>query len=319
MSTPPYKYAIEDCQVDDKTALEKFRSKRREWLDWLKYDECHAISLSVSSIIWNDVSFRTLAQAGEMNEGGALGNSLIVEALINGHFAVQTLAIRRLMDCKKNVISLKKLLDDIATSIKLFTRENFVAFDGLPYDYEAAKKRVMAEQSSANNGPFWAAQSGPDAWCPAQQAHKMFDLLSGVDAGSRQRQDHIPKKHVETLQRWLEESDARSIVNWTHKFLAHAADRNSRARFDLTLIQPTLDKITAVSRTFVRVSEVVLAYLLFDSGHVAVMPVPQFNQFEKLSVQVIAKDQVSDLRSRWDAMTKERNDFPSGVIEDMLR
>lgn len=81
------------------------------------------------------MSFRALVRARQMNERGALGNPLIAEALVEGHFAVQTLAIRRLMDTKRTgVISLVKLLKDIEANIKLFTRENFVAFDGLPYD-----------------------------------------------------------------------------------------------------------------------------------------------------------------------------------------
>jgi hypothetical protein len=79
-------------------------------------------------------------------------------------------------------------------------------------------------------GPFWQPRTGPDAWAPSQAAHLIFDRLSGVDAANRQRGDRIPKMHLEALQKWLDGSDADSIVQWTHTFLAHAADRVRRGR-----------------------------------------------------------------------------------------
>lgn len=262
------------------------------------------------------MSFRALVRARQMNERGALGNPLIAEALVEGHFAVQTLAIRRLMDTKRTgVISLVKLLKDIEANIKLFTRENFVAFDGLPYDYASAQQRTEA-WPAAHDGAVWMSSDGPYAWSSA--AHEIFDCLSGIDASKRQRQDCIPKKHVKTLQRWLAKSDADSIVEWTHNFLAHAAVRNSHGRVALTSIRPTVDKITAVSRTFVRVLEAISAYLLYDSKFGAITPVPQYDLFEGLSTPAIAMEQVFDLQSRWDTLAKERDDFLHGVLENML-
>ncbi|HEY5207304.1 MAG TPA: hypothetical protein VIJ63_22290 [Roseiarcus sp.] len=319
MNPTSYKYAIKDCDVTDKPALERFRAKRSEWLDWLRHDEHHAITLSICSLVWNDVSFRVLARAGETNEEGALGNSLIAEALIEGHIAIQTLAIRRLMDDRKSgVISLANLLKDIDRNVGLFTRENFVAFDGLPYDCETARKRVVTAQLVAGNSTFWAARHGPDAYSPSQQAHETFDRISGVDPANRQRLDRIPTRHVKTLRRWLTETNAGSIVDWTDNFLAHAAGRHRRHRVDLAAIQPTLDKITAVTRTFARVSEVVLAYLLFDGGLGNVMPVAQYDELEQLDRPAITAKQASDLTKRWNVMENERNEFAAGVLEEIL-
>jgi hypothetical protein len=315
---PDYRYAMKDCQVEDRRALDAFRAKRARWLDWLSEDEHHAISLSISSLVWNDAAFRTLVRAGEINEGGALGNSLLAETLIDGHFAVQTLAIRRLMDRTGGTISLTNLLKDIASHADLLTRENFVAYDGLPYDDTAARDRVLGALP-IGNGPFWAAKHGPDAWHVAKSAHEMFDRLSGVNPANRQRQDRIPKRHVATLQRWLEESEADSIVQWTHKFLAHAADGHRRGQVDLAFIQPTLDRISQVSRVFARVSETLLAYLLYDSSHGVVMPVAQYDKFEHLDQPVIRAEQRPELASRWDAMEGDCNGYLQNVLEELLQ
>jgi hypothetical protein len=316
----PYLYTLEKCQVEDKRALQTFRDKRVQWLRWLNDDEHHSISISIASLVWNDVSFRWLVRAAELNGNGALANSLLAEKLIDGHFAVQTLSIRRLMDSTKGTISLVNLLKDLVSNADLFTRENYVAYDGLPYDDVAAKERVLnsLERLKANR-PIWAPRRGPDAWDSARYAHEMFDLLSGVASNKRQRQDKIPKKRFEILQRWLEESDASDIVQWTHTFLAHAADKHRRAPYDLSAIQPTLDKITKISCAFARVSEALLAHLLLDSGQGEVMPIAHYEKFECLDKPAIAPADQAELAKHWDITVSERNRFLKDVLEELLR
>ena len=70
-----------------------------------------------------DVAFRTLT-AFMSNEGNALNNPRIEEALVKGHLATQVLAIRRLVeDSSKDRISLRTLLKDLRRHRNLFARE----------------------------------------------------------------------------------------------------------------------------------------------------------------------------------------------------
>src|SRR5712671_453580 len=96
-----YEFAVEICDVEDKDALARYREKRTLWLDWLSSDEHHAIGSQISSMVWNDVTFRFLAHTASLDEQSALLNPLLGESLVNGHFAMQTLAIRRLADKAK--------------------------------------------------------------------------------------------------------------------------------------------------------------------------------------------------------------------------
>lgn len=314
---PIYKYALAQCEVQDKRALEAFRAKREQWLTWLRHDEHHAISTVISSMLWSDASFRAIAYSAELETTGALNNQIIMQKLISGHFATQTLAIRRLMeDSRTGAISLVNLLKDMARNIDLFTRENFVCLDGLPYDPAEAEQRVIAKH--AGGGAFWGDTEGPDAWGTSERAHAIFDKLSGAAPDKRQRHDRIPVKCIETLQGWLNSSDAESIVGWTHNYLAHAADRHYRERYDAKAIQPNLNKITAIIRAFVRVAEALLAHLLFDSGHGSVMPVPQFNQLEFLDQPVLTAPSIEKVHQRWDELAKERDGFLDNVLEEML-
>jgi hypothetical protein len=95
-----YGYRLEECDVPEERrgALESFRAKRLTWLSWIDTDEHHAIWTVLSSMVWTDVSFRTLTQFAIDDENSSLHNSLLTEALFNGYAATQVLAIRRLMD-----------------------------------------------------------------------------------------------------------------------------------------------------------------------------------------------------------------------------
>jgi hypothetical protein len=311
----PYEYPIDQCDVENRSALIAFRQKRCQWLSWLKTDEHHAISPLISSMAWNDVVFRTIWRITEIDPGSGLYNPLLAEALIEGHFAIQVLAIRRLMDRRRGIISLWRLLEDIKKNISLFTRENFVAYDGLPYDYEATAHRVMVHLGW---GPFWAARSGPDAHWPSKRAHEVFDRLARTAPASRSRTDRVPKAVIDTLFGWLTSSEADQLVEWSHAFLAHAADRTSRQRIDLAAARPSLEKISSVLRCFVRVAEAVQGYVLFDSGHGMIVPTPQFNQFDRLASPLLASGGRDDLGDVWEQLAKERDGYLEGTFEALV-
>ena len=312
-----YKYTPEQCDVVDKVALATFRDKRGIWLSWLETDEHHAIWKVISSMVWHDVYFRTLAALANKNPDSGIHNSLVSEAIVTGYFATQVLSIRRLMDTRNDVISLPRLLKDLRRHLRLFTRENFVGFDGLPYDYEAVQQRVMLRHLAQGGGPFWGERSGPDAHSPAARAHKQFDRLAGVRPENRRRDDRLPKRIIETLDDWLKEEVIDEIVKWSHTFLAHAAGPTSPNRNDIAAAAPTVDKITTSIKCFVRVANAATGFILFESGRGMLVPVPQFNQFEKLENSLMPRAGHKLLREQWDKLTEERNAYLEGT-EDAL-
>src|SRR5258708_6266596 len=109
----PYRYALSDCDVSDQSRLAEFRSKRVEWLNWLNDDEVHAIWPQLSSALWNDVVFRTIAEMANGFSESALHNTLIVESLLQGYYSAQVLTIRRLFDKSSDEFSLRPLVSAI--------------------------------------------------------------------------------------------------------------------------------------------------------------------------------------------------------------
>lgn len=137
--------AIEECDVDDKDALAKYRAKRTDWLHMLVGDKQHSISTQISEMLWNDAVFRTVNEARRLARIGdyksSARNFSIAHFMDQGWVAWQALAIRKLMEPaarqpEKQVISLRRVIDEITANRALITRENYVCHDGLPFDPE---------------------------------------------------------------------------------------------------------------------------------------------------------------------------------------
>jgi hypothetical protein len=165
MPDTEYTHPIDQCDVasERRPALERFREKRREWLSWLHTDEIHPIWPTLHTMVWTDVAFKALTAFAVGNDENALSNPLIAEALVTGHVATQVLTIRRLVeDTPKKRISLRTLVKDLKRHIDAFTRENYVCYDGLPYDYQAARNaRFIENAGNWGQGGLWVPRGGP--------------------------------------------------------------------------------------------------------------------------------------------------------------
>jgi hypothetical protein len=311
-----YAYPIAQCDVttEKRAALESYRGKRHLWLSWIDTDEHHAIWRVLSSMVWTDVSFRVLTHFAVNDENNGLNNSLLAEALLDGHVATQVLAIRRLMDDgNSGIISLRRLVKDLKRNFAKLTRENYVCFDGLPYDYEAVQQKEMQR---AGKGIFWGETSGPGAHGSSRMAHEQFDKLAGIDPAKRRREDRLPAFLLTTIERWLDDSGADELAKWSHAFLAHAGGPESRKRTDLMV---TRNKITDAIKALARVTEAISAWLLFAGGRTnSLMPVAQFNQFEKLDKPIIQAGGEADAYKLWHQLSDERNRYLDGVDAELI-
>jgi hypothetical protein len=319
MKTTGYQYSIAQCDVppERRAKLEAFRAKRASWIEWIDDDEHHAIWTTISAMVWTDVSFRTMAKLATDHENSCLGNSLIAEALINGHVATQVLGIRRLMDNSgSGVMSLRRLIKDVRSNFDLFTRENYVCHDGLPYDYEPAQTKAM--MAHAGRGPVWLPTTGPEAYSTSQMIHEQFDRLSGTDPSMRSRDDPLPITLIKTVEAWLDQSGADDLAKWSHAYLAHAG--TPQRRESIAGLMVTTNKITEAIRELARATEAVSAEILFASGRLnSLMPTGQFDQFENLDKPVMSADSSDEAHRLWTLLSDERDSYLEGVREDLLR
>ena len=173
-------------------------------------------------------------------------NGMFGELIDRGYVSTQVLDICKITDRsnsdpKKAVISLPRLLDNIRDHRHLLTRENFVSYDGLPYDYAAAHQAHIDSLTPEERAKVrWVATKGPDGWGTSERMHSAFDALSGIATDKRTRTDLIHENVFKTIESWFRAPILQKLRTHRNKFIAHAADERSRRvdpldRFGLSL------------------------------------------------------------------------------------
>lgn len=305
---------VEICDVHDRESLRAYRVRAEKWWRWLKTDSHHALWPQIYSMVLEDMTFRTLATAADLDKESVLHSPILARGLLQGYAAMQGLSIRRLVDRTKNTISLWRLLNDIRNNLHLITRENYVAGHGLPFDPDAATQEYLAR---GNSSGFWADFTGSMAFGPSVQAHGIFDRLSGISVHARTREDRIPVRIIDTLLSWLNANEIGQVVNWSNMRVAHSADNASYQSVDFMALTPTIDNISSAQRLIVRVAETITAYILRGPIHGNLVPVFQYSQFNRLDVGVRDQRAIKAAQQRWHDLAAERDRWTNGVLDEL--
>jgi hypothetical protein len=148
-------------------------------------------------------------------------------------------------------------------------------------------------------------------------AHEQFDKLAGVDPANRSREDRLPVSLLTTIEKWLDDSGADQLKEWSHAYLAHAGGPESRKK--IAALSVTAGKITNAIKAMSRVTEAVSAYILFDGGRSgSLMPIAQFNQFEKLDKPIMQTSGENAAYELWHQLSDERNSYLDGVEAELV-
>jgi hypothetical protein len=306
-----YTYAPDDCDVVDKRNLSLYRTKRAEWIQLLTGKDDHAVSRQISAMLWNDAVFRVANESRRLSRKAGYPSSArnwsLAQFMDQGFVATQTLSIRKLMEKASNkparqVISLRRVLDDIRSHRALFTRENYVAHDGLPYDpvlpKEAHFNRIISRGSGVHTE--WLETTGPRAWSTSELANAKFDQLSAVGSEARSRGDLIQDRVFDDIETMLTESGWENIVEFGNKFIAHAADAFSRSSLIDGQNGFSLGTLAKCHRGICRAAAAIQGAILWEGAH-GMMPIPQFNHFDNLTDPWLSQKDVEALSDFWDA------------------
>ncbi|URQ75396.1 MAG: hypothetical protein NBV76_01000 [Candidatus Ochrobactrum gambitense] len=311
-----YIYDIRDCDVTDRVSLQTFRQKREQWSTWLDDDPDHAIWNVIHTLVWRDTNFAAISKLALENPTGPLHTTLIGETLVSGHVTMQVMALRRLIDRRKDVISLPRLITDLKANWQLLTRENFVCFDGLPYDYEAAAREFWKDKKP--EGAIWVDTTGPLAYGTSERLHRHFDRLAGISPTDRKRHDVLPRTLIATVERWLLNSRAMDVAEWSHVHVAHAA--NAQNREAIAHVQVTNNTISAAIREIARVAEAISGEILYIGGRLgALMPIAQYDIFDRLERPIASTPIRKVAEEAWDAKTQEWDEAVRDVADDLLK
>lgn len=325
-----YEFEIDQCDVVNKFLLQTFRTKYSEWIEWYADDPHHSICDQISSMMWNDAAYRSLNEArrfaSEQNPS-ASRNGMLGEFLDRGYVSTQILDLYKITEKSplsgpKAVISLRRLIDDMAANRHLLTRENFVSFDGLPFDCDAAREAYYSSLSTEEmRSPHWLPMKGPQGWGMSERVHAAFDQLSGVDPKNRKRHDIMNEKVFQTLSSWLDAPILETLRTHRNKYIGHAADAVSRQVKPLSRLGVSLNEIAEAQRIVIRVANGIGSTVLYHHGVGSPVPTPQFDVFENFDLPLVPEKHMQDLSEWWDAHEREREawlrehiDFLSGAI-----
>ncbi len=317
---PEFKYSVEDCDVDDKEALVQYREKRLNWLVQFDEDEHHAIWPHIWELLWRDHIFRVVNEArriaSETKDPSVGFNSAVSRMLDVGFVTTQATAIRRLATAdpsgrpERAVISLRSILDDIEASREFITRENYVCYDGLPYDVKA----VHDEWLQGDEAKFGSTMPNEvtKAWLTAKIAHERFDELSGVSANERSRGDLIRPGILSDIRGLLDECEP--VCEYANKFVAHAADPYSRSQITEEDQAITLDKLEGCYKKLYQVAHFIYCTVLWQSDVTGGLPTPQYDHLENLDKPWATSETLDQLRSLYDEHSDQIDQWPRELV-----
>ena len=208
------------CDVKNKELLALFRAKLQLWKEQLVRETDHSIHSQMELMLWDDRVFYPFYKAYEKSEKESRNfkkkhspSEGIPESMINlwerCYIEKQHMAIRRLIDkdpSRKGSFSLFVLLNDIENHKHLFTRENYVCYDGIPYDENSTSEDKVAGEIAYR--------------------HIKFDELSAKSNHNRSRNDNITPEYFRKLKDKF--GTFERLTKVADKFIAHAASINNK-------------------------------------------------------------------------------------------
>ena len=283
-----------DCDVQNKEALAIFREKRANWNNWL-FEDSLSISNQITHMLWKDAIYRTFNEARRLTinrESESLGfNGPLLHLLDEGFLVSQVMAIRRLTDRnfydpKKGVLSVPRLIDDILSNIDIFTRENYVSYDGSKYE------GLSLETDGINKWILW------------KKKHENFDTLSNVSPQNRSRTDRVNKSVFIKLNKELKICE--NLRTYANKFIAHASDPIGRLKLTENQKKVTLNKLDQCYKTIIRVSSFIGVIVLYEH-ELGRVPTPQYNHLENIEKPMVSQDDLENLHNYWHKRVNEVN------------
>lgn len=305
-----YKYPIEICDVPvvRRKALVEYRNFRIKCLDYIRSEADTSVFTQLSRLAWYTAVFKTLNNARAIESARAV-NGPMWDLVVTGYATIVTLGVRRLVDDDRRVDSVRNVLTQLKKRPELLRRENYVCFDGVPYDGSEACSRhfsrlaVTAACTSASLEEKDSIERDSE-WGMAEILHKAFDRLAGHPI-KRSRNDSVSASLIDLMISRIDSPAIKRVCHLADRKFAHAERIKAQDPLPVT----TLDDIDESLETLFRVTNFLSSSIFQDAHFVRVVPVPQYNVLGGLDEPWISKALLPELRRQWDQTCSRMDDW----------
>ncbi len=300
MGIPEYEYTFEQCDVPAvrRNALKEYREFRRRCLEYLRGDADSSVMNQVHDLAWHTAVFRTLNEARRLEPDLAV-NGAMWELISAGYANLMTLGIRRLVDKDPRTDSVWNVIAQVEKHPEMLRRENFICYDGLPYDYQAVFQRQISSGTFEPGRPKWLPTKGPEAWATSKLLHQSFDALAGYPK-RRRRLDTVQPSILAALKAYLEDDTIKAVCTMADKAIAHA---ERLARDSGAIPTVTYNTVDQALERIIRVASFLSAHFFYDAAFGSVVPVPQFNVLEALDQPWVKVENLPALHDYWHTLS----------------
>ena len=288
---------------------------RAKWLNQMGSPKTHSVWGQLWKMIYSDLSLRTIGLITEIEPNCPLNNPMVRRLAIEGYAPLQALGIRRLWSERRDDISLRRILLDMKRNIAVFTRKNYLAWSGLPYNIPRFTGEELSRipVSPLPGSAFVSPDSPLMVTMRTSQAHEQFDRLSKTRPADRKPSDYIPKRLFEVLENHVQSSGIGKVINWSHQYVAHAGDPDHSTWKDLNA---TWGDIESSQRTLAQVAQIISGMVLNGPFSATLVPTSQYDRFEFLE-NAIAPETLKKAHEKRAKLENDRNFWVMG--EDLLK
>jgi hypothetical protein len=283
------------CDVKDKELLALFREKLRRWKACLSdQEDYHSIYNQLTTLFWDHAVYRTFNEARRLsiktNDPSTGLQGTLIDLLDKNFMDSQAIAIRRLTDKDNRVFSLRFLIDEIKANTHLYTRENYVCYDGITYcDEDPITNRYSVNyQIDLANLLRNKRQEG-------------YDFLSGKCKDRRSRDDKLSLAVFAEIEKDFKITE--EVRTYVDKWVAHAEAPWERKKHAHVLDKISLSKFDECYQSLIRIGKKI--ELLIDEVLLCSVPTPLFDQLKNWDKPVVVTKDIQALREYWGERDKE--------------
>jgi hypothetical protein len=228
-------------------------------------DSENAVQNTIQSLAWYDSIYLTFNEGLRLSKRSTCKKSIpisLVEYIHEAHLAYVVLTLRKLYDKKREggyaVNSLRSITQRIMDNNHLYSRENYVVYDGTPYEIN---KKYDWKTNAIIEG-----------------RHLAFDLLNYRRSGCKRKTNDKPNPQI-AIQLHKGTVLMPKIEKYANKFLLHSAAQNNRPDEGLTFRNLTLLSIQHQYRRTIWVCQQIGRFLC--EPVLTEVPTPQFDVLEQ--------------------------------------